>query len=128
MAEGWLRHLAGERVAAESAGTRPGGVHPRAIAAMAEVGVDITGHTSDPVERYLASPPDLVIAVCPHAAEACPSFPGATRVLRWPFPDPAEADGAPDEIDDDFRAIRDSIRVRIERWIADGLPPLAVTS
>lgn len=125
MAEGWLRALAGGRVVALSAGTRPGGVNPRAVEIMAEAGVDIAAHTSDSIEQYLADPPDLVIAVCSAAAESCPVFPGSTQVLRWPFDDPAEARGSEAEVLAFFRRVRDEIRARLQDWIDAGLPPLS---
>ena len=85
-----------------------------------------SGHTSDSIEDYLTDPPDLVIAVCTSAQEACPTFPGATRVLSWPFDDPAGLEGTDDEVLPEFRRVRDEIRAQIEEWLADGLPPLGV--
>jgi arsenate reductase len=119
MAEGWLRALAGDDVAALSAGTRPQGVNPRAIQVMGEAGVDIAGQTSDAIDDYLADPPDLVVAVCDAAAANCPVFPGRTTVLRWPFPDPADATGTEEEVLTVFRDVRDRIRARIEAWLAE---------
>jgi len=124
IAEGWLRHLAGDRVVALSAGTHPAGVSSRAVEVMGEVGIDLSTHTSDPVTAHLADPPDLVIAVCDAAAERCPVFPGRTQVLRWPFPDPAGARGTEDEVREVFRATREAIRARVAAWIDEGLPPL----
>ncbi len=126
MAEGWLRALAGDRVEALSAGTIAAGLSSRATRAMAEVGVDISAHTSDPITDYLDDPPDLVIAVCADAAASCPTFPGATSVLRWPFPDPASAYGTDEEVRAVFRDVRDRIRVRLEAWLAEGAPPLSL--
>ena len=125
MAEGWLRHLAGDAVVALSAGTAPAGLDARAVAAMAEVGVDVSGQTSDALERYLDDPPELVIAVCDRAAAACPTLPGATAVLRWPFPDPAAARGTDGEVRAAFGEVRDAIRGRLEAWLAEGAPPRA---
>ena len=124
MAEGWLRHLAGERFTVLSAGTRPGGVNPRAIAAMAEVGIDVSGHTSDDVAGYLDDPPELVISVCDHAAANCPVLPGSTGFLRWSFRDPADATGSEEEIAAFFGGIRDEIGDAIRGWLAEGAPPL----
>ena len=126
MAEGWLRTLAGERLIALSAGLAPQGLNPRALRVMGEAGVDLGQQTSDPIEAFLDDPPELVIAVCSHAAETCPTLPGATRVLRWPFDDPAEASGDEDEILAVFRRVRDEIRARLEAWLADGAQPLAL--
>jgi len=118
MAEGWLRHLAGDSHESLSAGTRPEGLNPKAVAAMAEVGVDISRQTSEALEVFLAAPPDLVITVCDRAAESCPDLPGATQVLRWSFPDPASARGSAEEVALVFAEVRDAIRVKIEAWLA----------
>lgn len=122
MAEGWLRHLAGRRFEALSAGVDPDGLNPRAVRAMAEVGVDVSGQTSDPIGDYLDDPPDVVISVCDRAEKSCPVFPGNVRRLRWLFPDPAAATGTDEEVMGEFRAVRDAIRARIESWLAAGAP------
>ena len=77
MAHGWMRHLGGPRVRVRSAGTQLKGVHPMAIRVMAEVGIDLPGHTSDHVDRYVGEDFDLVVSVCDSARESCPVFPGA---------------------------------------------------
>ncbi|MFT5290937.1 MAG: arsenate reductase [Planctomycetota bacterium] len=123
--EGWLRHLGGDRVEALSAGIQPHGVNPKAVEVMAEVGVDLGAHSSDDIAGYLEQRVDLVIAVCDSAAEACPTFPKPVPVLLWPFPDPAGATGTQEEILTVFRQARDTIRARIEAWIAEGFPPLS---
>ncbi len=109
MAHGWLRHLGGDRVAVESAGTEPKGVHPLAIRVMDEVGIDISRHTSDPVDRYVSEDFDLVITVCDTAREQCPVFPGAKRVLHQAFEDPDYPELTEAELTDVFRRIRDQI-------------------
>lgn len=124
MAEGWLRHLAGESVESLSAGTHPVGVNPLAVKAMAEAGVDIRSQTSDPVSAYLEEPPDLVIAVCSAAAASCPTFPGRTPMVSWPFDDPARARGTDEDVLVVFRRVRDQIRARISAWIEAGMPGL----
>ncbi|MDF1800101.1 MAG: arsenate reductase ArsC [Planctomycetota bacterium] len=128
LAEGWLRHLAGDRFEALSAGTEPHGLNPRAVATMAELGIDIAGHRSEHLSLHLppaAATPDLVIAVCDQAAQNCPTVPGAV-VLRWPFPDPAPGgvDVGADEATTQaaFAAVRDAIRARIAAWLAAGAP------
>ena len=126
IAEGWLRHLAGSRVVALSAGTKPAGVHPRAVRVMEEVGIDLSAHTSDSIAKFLDDPPDVVIAVCDAAAADCPTFPGRTTLLPWPFPDPAAATGTEEEVHAVFRDVRDAIRRRIEAWLEEGMPPLAL--
>ena len=118
IAEAWLRRLAGDRVEALSAGTAPSFVHPLAIRVMAEAGVDLSTHESKSIQRFLADPPDLVIAVCASAAESCPVFPGRVRLERWPFDDPAAATGTEEEVLREFRRVRDAIRARIEAWLA----------
>jgi arsenate reductase len=126
MAEGWLRHLAGERVEALSAGTAPAGLNPDAAAVMAEAGVDVSGQRSESIELYLDDPPDLVISVCDAAARSCPSFPGSTQRLSWPFPDPASASGEREQVLEVFRETRDRIRDAIREWIEQGFAPLAL--
>jgi arsenate reductase len=113
MAEGWLRHLAGDRFEAHSAGLQATFVHPLAIQAMAEVGVDISAQQSKTLDRYLDQPWDYVITVCDSANEACPHFPGGIHRLHWSFPDPARADGTVEERLAAFRAVRDAIRQRL---------------
>lgn len=109
MAHGWLTHLGGERVAVASAGTEPKGVHPLAVKVMAEVGIDISAHTSDPVDRYVAQDFDLVITVCDSAREQCPVFPGAKRTLHRAFEDPDYPELDEAALTDVFRRIRDEI-------------------
>lgn len=109
MAQGWLRALGGGRVAAASAGTQPKGVHPLAIRAMAEVGIDISRHTSDHVDQYAADEFDLVLTVCDAAREACPTLPGAQRTLHRAFEDPDRPDPTEAEMLSVFRRIRDEI-------------------
>lgn len=109
MAHAWLQHLGADRVTVFSAGTEPKGVHPIAIRVMAEVGVDISGHTSDHVDRYLDDEFDLVLTVCDSARESCPVFPGARRTLHRSFEDPDDPDMSEAELTDVFRRIRDEI-------------------
>ena len=125
IAEGWLRELGGEAFESVSAGTEPHGLNPRAVATMAAAGVDISGQRSEHVDLFRDPPPDLVIAVCPAAAEACPTLPGVPT-LRWPFPDPAPGgvdQGADEaEIEERFAAVRDAIRERVAAWLEAGAP------
>jgi len=115
MAEGLLRHLAGDRFEAFSAGTEATLVRPLAIKVMAELGIDISRQQSKTLDRYLSEPFDLVITVCDTAAEACPIFPGAAKRLHWSFEDPSEASGSEAEQLVVYRHVRDSIRTRIEQ-------------
>src|SRR5215207_9367444 len=115
MAEGLLRHLAGDRFDACSAGTEATRVRPLAIRAMAELGIDISTQESKTLDRYLGEPFDAVVTVCDQAAEACPVFPGAKRRLHWSFPDPSKAQGNEAEQLAVYREVRDDIRRHIER-------------
>ncbi len=125
MAEGWLRHLARGKVDVLSAGTRPAGVHPTTVRVMGEAGIDLSSHSSDAVDSHLTDPPDLVITVCDEAARDCPTFPAQTRILHWPFPDPAGAAESEEGLAG-FVRVRDSIRDHVAAWIADGMPPLSL--
>ena len=109
MAHGWLQSLGGDRVAVSSAGVEPKTVHPIAIRVMGEVGIDISGHTSDHVDRYLDDEFDLVLTVCDAAREACPVFPGARRTMHHAFEDPDYPWMNDEEMTDVFRGIRDRI-------------------
>ncbi len=115
MAEGLLRHLARDRFEVYSAGTEATSIRPEAIAAMAELGVDISGQESETLDRYLDEPFDCVITVCDDANEACPGFPGAKTRLHWSIRDPSRATGSDEERLEVFRRVRDEIRGRIER-------------
>ena len=109
MARGWLRRLGGERVAVESAGTAPKGLHPLSVRVMAEVEIDISAHTSDRVDRYVAQDFDLVLTVCDSARESCPVFPGAKRMLHRAFEDPDKPGLDEDKLLAVFRQVRDEI-------------------
>lgn len=114
MAEGWARHLLGGRVEACSAGTRPQGLNPLAVRAMAEVGVDISAHTSKTVEDVGPETLDLVVTVCGHAHESCPVFAGGARVVHRGFDDPprlAAGAGSDEEALPHYRRVRDEIGV-----------------
>ena len=114
MAEGLLRHLAGDRFEAMSAGTEATHVRPLAIKAMEEVGIDISGQESKTLDRYLQEHLDYVITVCDDANEACPFFPGAAERLHWSFEDPSKAEGTEEERLAVFRSVRDLIHRHIE--------------
>jgi arsenate reductase len=127
MAESLLRALAGGRYEAASAGTEATQVHPLAVRAMAEVGLDLTGHTSKTLERFLPDRWDWVITVCDAANEACPVFPGGAQRLHWSFDDPSRATGSEEARLAVFRRIRDEIREKLSSWLADQRPADAVT-
>ncbi len=118
MAEGLLRHLGGGSVEVASAGTEARGVHPMAVRVMAEIGIDLRGHASKTLDRFVGKPWDDVITVCDHANESCPIFPGATRRRHWSFDDPSAATGSEEQRLAAFRRVRDEIRARIETWLA----------
>ncbi len=119
MAEGWLRHLAGEQFDVVSAGTHPVGLNPYAVKVMAEAGVDISNHVSEQVDPYLQQRFDYVITVCDHAQEACPTFPGASHLLHWSFEDPAKAEGTYEQRLIVFRKSRDEIADRVRMFISE---------
>ena len=114
MAEGLLRHLAGNHFEVMSAGTEATYVRPLAKRAMDELGIDISGQESKTLDRYLGDTFDYVITVCDDANEACPVFPGAKRRLHWSFEDPAQARGSEEERLRVFQSGRDEIKERIE--------------
>src|SRR5947207_4710384 len=122
MAEGLLRHLAGDRFEAFSAGTEATHVRPLAIQAMAELSINIAGQESKTLDRYLGEPFDAVITVCDQANEACPVFFGVQERLHWSFPDPSRAAGSEDEQLAVYRSVRDAIRERIERELIPRAP------
>lgn len=119
MAEGLLRHIAGDRFDVESAGTVASFVRPQAIEAMREIGIDISGHRSKCLDEFLDTPFDHVITVCDNANETCPVFPGAAKRTHWSFDDPAAASGTDDEILAVFRRVRDQIAEKLREFAAD---------
>jgi arsenate reductase (thioredoxin) len=114
MAEALLRHLGGDRFEPHSAGTEATHVRPLAVRVMGEIGVDISGQESKPLERYLEEPFDYVITVCDDANEVCPFFPRAANRLHWSFEDPSRVEGSEEERLEVFRSVRDRICERIE--------------
>ena len=111
MAEGVLREVAGDVLNVQSAGSDPAGfVHPLAILTLAEIGIDISSHTSKHMDEFLSGNVETVITVCDNADQACPSFPGQSYRHHWPFPDPAKAKGTEAEIRNVFEQVRDDIR------------------
>ena len=117
MAEGFARHLAGDRAEIVSAGIEAHGKNPRAIAAMAEVGIDISAQESTRLSKEMLDGCDLVVTVCGHADEHCPVLPPDVRRVHWPLPDPAKARGTEEQIRDQFRAVRDDIARRVRELI-----------
>ncbi len=119
MAEGWLRHLAGDRVDVTSAGTAPTVVNPLAIKAMRERGIDIVGHRSKAVGEFLGERIAYLITVCDGARETCPVFPGVSTRIHWSLEDPAAAVGSEADRLVVFRRIRDEIEARIRKWLPE---------
>lgn len=119
MAEGWTRFLASDAVVAASAGIEAHGKNPRAIAVMAEAGVDISGQDSTRVTDEMIRHADIVVTVCGHADEHCPVLPPGVKKLHWPLPDPARASGTEQEITACFRAVRDEVRAQVEALLEE---------
>lgn len=118
MAEGWLRHLAGDRFESYSAGSKPAGHgHPLAIKVMSEAGVDVSVHRSKSVDEFYGKGLQYVVTVCDRAQQACPTFPGVAETLNWGFDDPAEAEGSEDQKLEVFRRVRDEIQQRVRLLI-----------
>jgi arsenate reductase (thioredoxin) len=113
MAEGLLRHLAGDRFEVASAGVSPTHVRPEAIAAMREIGIDISHHHSKSVDEFADEEFDYVITVCDNANEQCPLFPGKTERIHWSFDDPAAIEGDEHARLAVFRRVRDEILERL---------------
>lgn len=118
MAEGWLRHLAGDRFEVFSAGTKPAGLNPLAVKVMKESGIDISGHWSKHVSECFGQKFPYVITVCDAAAESCPVLPGVSEKLHWNFVDPAGAHGSAEEKLAIFRKVRDEIGMRVRDFIS----------
>jgi arsenate reductase (thioredoxin) len=115
MAEGFLNRLYPDRYRAFSAGTKPSRVHPLAVKAMAELGIDISGYRSKGVDEFLEKTFDLVITVCDNAREACPFFPGAHKQVHQGFEEPSSSEGTEDEQLAVFRRVREAIRA----WVTE---------
>ena len=120
MAEGLLRHDAGDRFDVQSAGTKPSRVRPEAIAVMNELGIDISGQRSKHVDEVAGTAFDYVLTVCDQAREACPVFPAQTQRLHHAFQDPAAFEGSEEERLAVFRRVRDEIRTYLKTF-----PPAA---
>ena len=110
LAEGYLRHFAGDKAEIFSAGIETHGVNPKAIQIMAEDNIDVSAHTSNHVDEYSNIDFDAVITVCDNANEACPFFPGNVDRFHQNFPDPAKATGSTEEVLAEFRKVRELIK------------------
>lgn len=122
LAEGILRAALGSGYTVASAGSKPAGhVHPLAIKAMAEIGLDISGHRSKHLDEFLTQDIETVITVCGNADQACPVFPGQVNRHHWGFDDPAHATGSEEQQMHVFRRVRDEIRRVFEAYAAGRL-------
>ena len=116
MAEGLLRHDAGNVYEVFSAGTKPSHVRPEAVAVMREVGIDISGHRSKSVDEFAGQDFDYLITVCDNAKESCPVFPAKTKRVHWSIEDPAAVQGSQGEALTAFRRARDELRARLHAF------------
>ena len=122
LAEGILRRALGDGFTVASAGSKPAGyVHPLAIKAMAEIGLDISAHHSKHLNEFLNQDIETVITVCGNADQACPMFPGQLNRHHWGFDDPAHATGSEEEQMLVFRRVRDEILRVFEAYAAGRL-------
>ncbi len=121
IAEGYLRKFANGKAEIYSAGIETHGVNPGAIAVMREDGIDISHHTSNNIDEYRNIDFDYVITVCDNAKERCPFFPTSAKKFHQNFPDPAKAKGTEDEIMNEFRKVRDMIKVYSEKFVDENL-------
>ena len=117
IAEGYLRHFAGDRASVYSAGIETHGVNPQAIATMKEDGVDISAHTSNHIDEYRNLDFDLILTVCDHASENCPYFPSKAARFHHNFPDPAKATGSHKQISEAFRNVRNEIKAFSRQFV-----------
>ena len=121
IAEGYLRHFAGEKAEIYSAGIETHGVNPRAISIMKEDGIDISKHTSNNIEQYYDIEFDFVITVCDNAKENCPVFQTKAKKFHHNFPDPAKSTGTEEEILEEFRQVRQMIKEYSQQFVSDNL-------
>jgi arsenate reductase len=121
IAEGYLKFYAGERARVYSAGVETHGVNPKAIAIMAEDGIDISDHTSNNIDEYTNIDFDYVITVCDNAKERCPYFPTNAKKFHHNFPDPAKATGSEQEVKEEFRVVRELIKMYSEAFVKENL-------
>lgn len=121
IAEGYLQFFAGSKAKVYSAGIETHGVNPRAIAIMQEDNIDISAHTSNHIDEYRNIDFDFVITVCDNAKENCPFFPSNAQKFHQNFPDPAKATGTEDEIMEQFRQVRNSIKAFAKKFVAENL-------
>ena len=118
MAEGFLRELGGAAVDVQSAGSTAFGVDPRAVLAMAERDIDVSGQRATRLEEHIGSAPfDYLIALCERDEKECPAFPGTGTREYWPFADPARVEGSDGDLMARFQEVRDQIEARVGSWV-----------
>lgn len=120
MAEGWAKKLLGDEWEVQSAGIEAHGLNPRAVKAMAEVGIDISNQKSKVIDPEYLNHADLVVTLCSDADQRCPMTPPHVKRVHWGFDDPAKADGSEEEVMQAFRRVRDEIGARIKRFAETG--------
>ncbi|WP_226003000.1 arsenate reductase (thioredoxin) [Paenibacillus sp. BJ-4] len=120
MAEGWAKKYLGSNWNVYSAGIEAHGLNPKAVQAMSEVGIDISGQTSDIIDPVLLNNADLVVTLCGDAADKCPITPSQVRREHWGFDDPAKAEGSEEEKWGVFQQVRDQVGERIKQFAATG--------
>ena len=121
IAEGYLRHFAKDRAEIYSAGIETHGVNPKAIETMKEDGIDISHHTSNNIDEYFNIDFDFIITVCDNAKESCPYFPSQAKKIHQNFPDPAKATGTKEQIDNNFREVREVIKKYCQKFIEQNI-------
>ncbi|HTA62581.1 MAG TPA: arsenate reductase ArsC [Bacteroidia bacterium] len=121
MAHGYLNYFAANKAQVYSAGIETHGVNPRAITIMKEDGIDISHHTSNNVDEYKNVDFNFVITVCDNAKENCPYFPTKAKKFHQNFPDPAKANGTEEQIMNEFRRVREMIKLYCQKFVAENL-------
>ena len=121
IAEGYLRHFAGDKAEVYSAGVETHGVNPKAIQTMQEDGIDISKHTSNNVNEYRDIDFDYVITVCDNAKERCPYFPSNAKKFHYNFPDPAKVTGTEQQVMQQFRDVRNMIKQYSQKFVSENL-------
>lgn len=121
IAEGYLRHFAGDKAVVYSAGIETHEVNPLAIATMKEDGIDISAHTSNNISEYTGVDFDFVITVCDNAKERCPYFPSNAKKFHYNFPDPAKVVGSELEIKEAFRSVREQIKSYCSNFVSENI-------
>ena len=117
MAEGLLRHMAGNKFEVYSAGSHPSRLHPASVVVMAEWGIDIARHTAEPIDDYLDIGIDIAITVCDNAQQSCPTFPGNVEQIHWGLDDPYHGWEADPQDLPPYRETRDELKKRIEEFL-----------